>query len=140
MGGALELVSWLTLHGMGNVKCRWCEFEHVKLMVSFLGSKVWGRNKLSSLKGRNTYNVRCINVDSMQEVTDSLYQTINRCFPQFHFLYWWRGWRSNVPSILIPKKLLSNSSGNLPYTMVVLHINARLKRATTACWCDVFNT
>ena len=74
----------------------------------------------------------------MQEVTDSLCQTISRCFQQLHFLYWWRGWRNNAPSILIPKKLFSNSSGNFPYTMV-LHINARLKSATyTVCWCDVF--
>ena len=28
-----------SLHGMGNVKYRWCEFVHVELMVSFLGSK-----------------------------------------------------------------------------------------------------
>ena len=117
----------------GNYKC--LSNDHVPS-----GSRndhvTFGRNKLSSLKGSNTYNVRCINVDSVQEVTDSLYLTISRCFPQLHFLYWWRGWRSNAPSILIPTKLISNPSGDLPYTMV-LHIDARLKSATYCMlvWC-----
>ena len=107
-----------------------CTYKVNGLIPGINEHKVWDAIELSSLKGRNTYIARCINVDSMQEVTDSLHQTISRCFQQLHFLYWWRGWRSNASSTLIPK--------NCPVIHLVIFNTQWYRVQPTVCWCDVF--
>ena len=87
----IVILLWLFLTGYGQCKIQVVCISTCKvngLIPRVNEHKVWGRIKLCSLNGRKTYKVSCINVDSMQEVTDSLYQTICRCFPQLHLLYW----------------------------------------------------